>query len=353
LHLDGRTPDFLAAGQVAELMETFNRHFHFAPEKRRDFSIEFDPCRVETSDIEALAFMGFNRANLGVQDFDPAVQRAVTSIQGVEETLAVIESCRRNKFRSVIVNLIYGLPAQTPEIFGHTLDALVSARPDRVAIHAYARLPHMFRAEQQYPGSPLPSPEAKLGMLQLVFERLAAAGYHHLGMAHFALPGDELSLAQAGGSLRSNFMGYTTHDDTDLIGVGVGAISHVGDSFSQNQRNSRSWKAAIDSGRLPTWRGLRLDADDVLRSELIQQLMCNGAIDKSALEARFGISFDEYFSAELGRLPPLVADGLLEIEPKSIRASSRGRLLLRIIAACFDRYLHELPTEPVRCSTAI
>jgi oxygen-independent coproporphyrinogen-3 oxidase len=353
LHLGGGTPNFLAAGQLGELMETFQRHFHFAPPARRDFSIEIDPRCVGASDIEALAFMGFNRASLGVQDFDRAVQEAVNRIQSVEETLAVIEACRQHGFRSVNVDLIYGLPAQTPEGFGRTLDTVVAARPDRLAIYGYAHLPQMFKAQRQIRDELLPTPEDKLGLLQLAIERLTAAGYRYIGMDHFALPEDELSVAQEQGTLHRNFMGYTTHADTDLVGVGVSAISHVGDSYSQNPRDLPGWEAAIDAGRLPTWRGMLLDADDVLRADLIQQLMCHGRIDKRALEDRHGIDFDEYFAAERARLPALAADGLVEEDADCIRATSRGRLLLRIIAACFDRYLHEASDEPARFSKAI
>jgi oxygen-independent coproporphyrinogen-3 oxidase len=353
LHLGGGTPNFLAAGQLAELMETFAQHFHFAPEKRRDFSIELDPRSVGPADIDALAAMGFNRASLGVQDFDPAVQVAVNRVQSVEETLAVIDACRRNDFRSINVDLIYGLPAQTQAGFGRTLDTVMAARPDRLAIYGYAHLPQMFKAQRQIPEDSLPSPEAKLALLQLAIERLTAAGYRYIGMDHFALPGDELSLAQENGTLHRNFMGYTTHADTDLVGVGVSAISHVGDSFSQNPRDLPAWEAAVDAGRLPTWRGMVLEDDDVLRADLIQQLMCHGAIDKPALEARHEVDFDAYFATELARLPPLVADGLVESTPTTIRATSRGRLLLRIIAACFDRYLHAAPDAPVHHARAI
>jgi oxygen-independent coproporphyrinogen-3 oxidase len=297
--------------------------------------------------------MGFNRASLGVQDFDRAVQEAVNRIQSVEETLAVIEACRQHGFRSVNVDLIYGLPAQTPEGFGRTLDTVVAARPDRLAIYGYAHLPQMFKAQRQIRDELLPTPEDKLGLLQLAIERLTAAGYRYIGMDHFALPEDELSVAQEQGTLHRNFMGYTTHADTDLVGVGVSAISHVGDSYSQNPRDLPGWEAAIDAGRLPTWRGMLLDADDVLRADLIQQLMCHGRIDKRALEDRHGIDFDAYFAAERARLPDLAADGLVEEDADCIRATSRGRLLLRIIAACFDRYLHEASDEPARFSKAI
>src|SRR4249919_4027015 len=353
LHLGGGTPNFLDAGQLGELMDTFARHFHFGRESRRDFSIEIDPRCVNAGDVEALAFIGFNRASLGVQDFDPAVQKAVNRIQSVEETLAVIEACRRHGFRSVNVDLIYGLPAQTPEGFGRTLDTVVATRPDRLAIYGYAHMPHMFKAQRQIEDALLPSPEDKLALLQLAIERLTDAGYRYIGMDHFALPEDELSLAQENGTLHRNFMGYTTHAETDLVGFGVSAISHVGDSFSQNPRELPGWEAAIDAGKLPTWRGMLLVEDDVLRADLIQQLMCTGAIDIALLETRHGIDFRDYFADEIPRLLPLVEDGLIELAPTSIRATSRGRLLLRIIAACFDRYLHEAPAEPTRYSKAI
>jgi oxygen-independent coproporphyrinogen-3 oxidase len=220
-------------------------------------------------------------------------------------------------------------------------------------VYGYAHLPQMFKAQRQIPDALLPTPDAKLALLQLAIERLTAAGYRYIGMDHFALPEDALALAQASGTLHRNFMGYTTHADTDLVAFGVSAIGHVGDSYSQNPRDLPAWEAAIDAGHLPTWRGMRLDADDLLRADLIQQLMCHGAIDKAALEARHAICFDLYFEQELARLPPLVADDLVEVTPDAIRATSRGRLLLRIIAACFDRYLHEVPGAPVPCAKAI
>jgi oxygen-independent coproporphyrinogen-3 oxidase len=353
VHLGGGTPNFLGANQIGALMESLQTHFRFSESPERDFSIELDPRFMRASDIEALAFIGFNRASLGVQDFDPAVQKAVNRIQSVEETMAVIEACRRHGFRSVNVDLIYGLPLQTREGFSRTLDTVIQARPDRLAIYSYAHLPQLFRPQKQIDPSQLPSPEDKLGLLQLAIEKLSAAGYAYIGMDHFALPGDDLALAQARGGLHRNFMGYTTHAECDLIGVGVSAISHVGDCFAQNPRDLPSWEAAIDAGRLPTWRGLQLEEDDVLRADLIQQLMCQGEVDVRELEDRHGIDFATYFATELDRLPPLEADGLVERVDGRIRATSRGRLLLRIIAACFDRYLHQAQAEPARFSKAI
>ena len=353
LHLGGGTPNFMSSDQLGELLDSLNQHFHFASSKHRDFSIELDPRCVDANYIEALAFMGFNRASLGVQDFDPKVQAAVNRIQTVAETMAVVDACRRNGFRSVNIDLIYGLPGQNHEGFGRTLDTVVTARPDRLAIYSYAHLPQMFRPQRQIDESLLPSPEDKLGLLQLAIEKLTDAGYRYIGMDHFALPDDELSIAQEHGGLHRNFMGYTTHAESDLIGFGVSAISHIGDSYSQNPRDLPSWEMAIDAGRLPVWRGMQLDADDVLRADLIQQLMCQGVIDIPGLEARHGIHFLAYFEPDLIRLSDLAADGLVTVTETEIRATSRGRLLLRIIAACFDKYLHQSQAEPVRFSKAI
>ncbi|MEO6102076.1 MAG: oxygen-independent coproporphyrinogen III oxidase, partial [Pseudoxanthomonas sp.] len=345
--------NFLGAGQLGELMESFNRHFHFSSVKDRDFSIELDPRYVDANGIEALAYLGFNRASLGVQDFDPVVQQAVNRVQSVAETLAVVDACRKHGFRSVNIDLIYGLPAQNPVGFGRTLDTVLQARPDRLAIYGYAHMPQLFRAQKQIDQAQLPSPADKLALLQLAIDKLTDAGYRYIGMDHFALPGDELSIAQGNGSLHRNFMGYTTHADSDLIGFGVSSISHIGDTYSQNPRDLPAWDAVIDAGHLPVWRGLQLDADDILRADLIQQLMCQGRVDIARLEQRHDIKFQAYFAADLARLAPLIADGLVTSSAVQILATSRGRLLLRIIAACFDRYLHQTHEGPARFSSAI
>ena len=353
VHLGGGTPNFLTPTQIGEFLESLATHFRLSTSPTRDFSIELDPRFVNPGDIEALAFMGFNRASLGVQDFDREVQVAVNRIQSVEETRQVVDDCRKHGFRSVNIDLIYGLPKQTLEGFGRTLDTVMLIRPDRLAIYGYAHLPELFRPQKQIADADLPSPEAKLALLQLAIAKLSAAGYVHIGMDHFALPDDDLAIARAQGGLHRNFMGYTTHGDCDLVGLGVSAISHVGDTFSQNPRDLPSWEIAIDGGKLPTWRGLRLDADDVLRADLIQQLMCRAEIDIVALEDRHGIDFAATFADDLVRLQPLVADGLVQAGPHRITATSRGRLLLRIIAACFDRYLHMPAAAPARFSKAI
>lgn len=345
LHFGGGTPNFLSPAQLGEVVETLRSHFRFSDSAERDISIELDPRFVSPEDIAALGAIGFNRASFGVQDFDPEVQAAVNRIQSVEETRAVVDACRAHGFRSINIDLIYGLPKQTREGFARTLDTIAAMRPDRVAVYGYAHLPELFKPQRQIVAADLPDAETRLALLQLAIERLTAAGYVYIGMDHFALPDDELALAQARGGLHRNFMGYTTHADSDLVGLGVSAISHIGDSFSQNPRDLPSWQAALDDGRLPVFRGMRMDEDDQLRADLIQHLMCQGEIPVAALERRYGIAFAEYFASALAKLQPLVADGLVCVEASRIAATSRGRMLLRNIAMCFDRYLDQPVTD--------
>ena len=345
LHFGGGTPNFLAPAQLREVVDTLRSQFRFSDSATRDISIELDPRFVDAADIAQLADIGFDRASFGVQDFDPAVQHAVNRIQSVEETRAVVDACRANGFRSVNVDLIYGLPRQSAAGFARTLDIVNDMRPDRVAVYSYAHLPDLFKAQRQIDAADLPDPAAKLGLLQLAIERLGAAGYEYIGMDHFALPDDELSIARRRGGLHRNFMGYTTHADSDLVGLGVSAISHIGDTYSQNPRDVAAWQVALDQGKLPVFRGMRLDADDVLRADLIQSLMCRGEIPVTALERRHAIDFPEYFADALDRLQPLAEDGLVRFEDTRIEVTSRGRLLLRNIAMCFDRYLDHAPTD--------
>lgn len=352
IHFGGGTPNFLSPVELREVVDTLRHHFHFAARRDRELSIELDPRSLSPSDVAEYATIGFDRASLGVQDFDPAVQVAVNRVQTVEETLAIIEACRRYGFRSVNVDLIYGLPKQTPEGFAKTLDIVIAARPDRLAIYSYAHLPEYFKPQQRIDAAHLPTPDGKIALLQLAIGKLAAAGYVYVGMDHFALPDDELALAQANGTLHRNFMGYTTHADSDLVGVGVSAISHVGATFSQNPRDLPTWQAAIDQGRLPVFRGMHMDDDDQLRADLIQHLMCQAEVPVSALERRYAIDFATYFQDALVRLQPMIDDGLVRIEDDCIRATSQGRLLLRNIAMCFDRYFDN-PGVPIRFSRAI
>jgi oxygen-independent coproporphyrinogen-3 oxidase len=345
LHFGGGTPNFLSAAQLADVVTSIRGQFRFADADDCDISIELDPRYCDAQDMPVLAAAGFNRASLGVQDFDPAVQHAVNRVQSVEETRAIVDACRAAGMRSVNIDLIYGLPGQSLEGFGRSLDIVTAIHPDRLAVYSYAHLPQLFKPQKQIDETLLLDGEAKLALLQLAVEKLSAAGYVYIGMDHFALPGDELAIAKSRGDLHRNFMGYTTHADSDLVGLGVSAISHIANTYSQNPRDLPSWEAAIDAGRLPVFRGMVLDEDDELRADLIQSLMCQGEIRVKDLQDRYAIGFAEYFSQELIRLQPLVEDGLVTMSPDAIRATPRGQLLLRNIAMCFDRYLDQPVTD--------
>jgi oxygen-independent coproporphyrinogen-3 oxidase len=340
IHLGGGTPNFLRSDQLAQLLSGLSECFQLSTAEDRDFSIELDPRHVQPQDLNALADMGFNRVSFGIQDFDPAVQLEINRVQSSEDCLNLIASCRPAGLASVNVDLVYGLPRQTLAGFERTLEQIIKVRPHRLAIYAYAHMPNLFKAQKQIDATTLPTGAAKLALLELAIARLTAAGYCYIGMDHFALPDDPLAIALQRGDLHRNFMGYSTLGDCDLLGLGVSSISQVGDCYSQNPRELRGWESSVDEGRLPAWRGLRLDGDDCLRAELIQQLMCTGSIDEAHIEDRYCIDFNAYFSKEMGRLQPLIADGLVEVHGAHIRATARGRLLLRPIAACFDRYLH-------------
>jgi len=340
LHLGGGTPNFLGQNTLTRLIDRVRRTFRLSEAAARDFSIELDPRSVPEGYVAALARLGFNRVSLGVQDFEPDVQRAVNRIQSVDETLDLIDTCRDNGFHSLNVDLIYGLPRQTLEGFRRTLRTVISARPDRLAVYGYAHLPELFKAQRHIATAALPHPDARLDLLRLAIEELTASGYRYVGMDHFALPDDDLVRAQEAGELLRNFMGYTTHANCDLIGVGASAISHIGDNFSQNLRDLKAWEAALDDGRLPVWRGLALSPDDRVRGAVIGGLMCQGLIEVATIERRYRIEFADYFKDALERLQPHLDDGLVCIEDGRIAATPSGRPLLRSIAMCFDGYLN-------------
>ncbi|QNM95123.1 oxygen-independent coproporphyrinogen III oxidase [Chitinimonas koreensis] len=348
MHFGGGTPTFLSDAQLARLIGTLRRHFDFAPAAEGEYSIEIDPRKVGPATVARLAELGFNRMSLGVQDFDPAVQRAVNRIQSEEETLAVIEAARAHGFRSISIDLIYGLPLQTQAGFGATLDKVIAARPDRLSVYHYAHLPHLFKTQRQIDEAELPSPSAKLDLLGLAIARLTAAGYVYIGMDHFALPGDELAVAQRAGTLQRNFQGYSTRDDIDLLALGVSGIGKIGASYSQNVRGTDDYYALLDAGRLPLLRGIGLSRDDALRRGLIRELMCQFELDLGRIETQWGIRFADYFAAELERLAQLAADGLIELDPAGgrLRVLPRGRLLVRNVAMAFDRYLQQ--GQPLR-----
>jgi oxygen-independent coproporphyrinogen-3 oxidase len=339
LHFGGGTPNFLTPEQLNEVVALLRNQFNFSNASDRDISIELDPRFVKPDDIFKLAKAGFNRASLGVQDFDLAVQEAVNRVQSIEETRAIVDACRASGFESVNLDLIYGLPNQTVESFRKTLDEVLAIRPHRLAVYGYAHMPHLFKPQKQLDASLLPTAHTRLELLRCAIETLTAAGYVYIGMDHFALPGDSLAKAREAGTLHRNFMGYTTHANTDLIGFGVSAISKIGGTFSQNPRDLNDWELALDEDRLPVFRGMNLDKDDELRADLIQNLMCQGEVSLDALSKRHNIDAQRYFADELAQMAAFEADGLLHRDESGIHVTLKGRFFLRNIAMCFDRYL--------------
>jgi oxygen-independent coproporphyrinogen-3 oxidase len=339
LHWGGGTPTFLTPQEMTTLMAMLRDAFVFDSEP--EISIEIDPRKASEATVAHLAALGFNRISVGVQDFDPTVQRAVNRIQSEQETRTVIDAARTHGFASVNVDLIYGLPRQTRAGFAATLEKVVAASPDRIALYSYAHVPHLFKPQRSIDEATLPRAEEKLSILELAIGTLTGAGYVYIGMDHFAKPGDELAVAQRRGELQRNFQGYSTHADCDLLSFGTSAIGKIGRSYSQNVRTLDEYYARLDANMLPIMRGATLDVDDVVRRDVIQRLMCDFALDCAAIESAHGIRFSEYFGAEHEALEGLAADGLVELAQDAIRVTPRGRLLVRTVAMVFDRYLRE------------
>jgi oxygen-independent coproporphyrinogen-3 oxidase len=339
LHFGGGTPTFYDDTELHELVAQLGRYFNLSSAKEREFSIEIDPRTVDEGRLEKLAETGFNRLSFGVQDFDPAVQKAVNRVQDKEHTLGLVDAARTHGFNSVSIDLIYGLPLQTPASFAETLDAVVEARPDRLAVYAYAHLPEKFRAQKMLKTENLPDSATRLKLMQLTIEKLTTSGYEYIGMDHFALPDDELVKARKKGHLQRNFQGYSIHGNCDLVGLGASAISKVGYSYSQNLTDLRQWQASVDSGVLPVWRGISLNRDDLIRRTVIESIMCHGNLNWDELESRFSIDYPEYFAREMRTLNDLERDGLITQSDIGIAATPMGMVLLRVIAMVFDKYL--------------
>lgn len=338
LHLGGGTPTFLEAPGLERLMAAIDRHFRLAASADREFSIEIDPREVEPAMLRLLRDAGFDRASIGVQDFNAEVQRAVNRIQPPGQTLEVIAQARQAGFTSISVDLIYGLPQQTPATFAETIEQIIACRPERISVYNYAHLPQRFRAQRLIKTADLPAPADKLQMLEQTITQLEAAGYRYIGMDHFALPDSDLARALDAGSLHRNFQGYATHGGCDLIGVGVSAIGSVADCYHQNTRILRDYYRTLDAGELPVVRGLVPSTDDRIRRAVIQEILCRGQLYYEVIENRFDIRFEDYFAAELDALATLEADGLVDRGADRIDIRPRGRLLLRNIAVVFDAY---------------
>jgi oxygen-independent coproporphyrinogen-3 oxidase len=337
LHCGGGTPTYLEAGDLRRLMEMLRGSFTFAA--RGECSVEIDPRSAPPEKVRELGRLGFNRVSVGVQDFDPQVQAAVNREQSFEITRASIEAARESGFRSVNVDLIYGLPRQTAASFSVTLDRVLELQPDRIALYHYAHLPERFKPQRRIDAVALPSPQEKLVIMIEAIRRLCAAGYDYIGMDHFAKGDDDLARAQRQGRLHRNFQGYSTRPDTDLVGLGVSAISKVGPTYAQNARTLEEYYEALGEGHLPVQRGIQLGADDLARRAVIMALMCHFEVSKEAIETSHLLKFDEYFAQELSELKIFEAAGLVECCKEWITVTPKGRLLVRALAMVFDRYL--------------
>jgi len=339
LHLGGGTPTYFGNAELEVLMDALRARFSFS--ERGEFSIEVDPRTAPPDKIAALGALGFNRLSIGVQDFDADVQRAVNREQSFEITRQCVEAARAAGFHSINLDLIYGLPRQTPGSFAVTLDRVLELDPDRVALYHYAHLPERFKPQRRIDAAALPSPQDKLVIMLDAIRRLCGAGYEYIGMDHFAKTGDELARAQRQGRLHRNFQGYSTRPDHDLIGMGVSAISKVGPTYAQNVRTLDEYYECLRDRNLPIQRGVQLNADDLARRAVIMALMCHFEVAKESIASAHLIDFDSYFATELAELAPLQEAGLVECSKEWISVTPKGRLLVRALAMVFDRYLRE------------
>ena len=337
LHLGGGTPTFLSDDELRELMHMLKRNFNFVP--GGEYSVEVDPRTVDEKRLAVLAELGFNRLSFGVQDFDPAVQKAVHRIQPVEQVFALVEASRKLGFESVNVDLIYGLPQQTPESFDRTLAQVNELRPDRIALYAYAHLPERFKPQRRIHAVELPSGGAKVSMLARSIEAFEQGGYVYVGMDHFALPNDALAVAKRQGRLHRNFQGYSTQPDCDLIALGVSAIGRVGSTYSQNAKTMDEYCDLLDQGHLPVVRGLALTRDDIIRRNVIMAIMCQGSLQFESINASCLIDFKQYFANELAQLKAMQDQGLVEVTEQGIQVTPMGWFFVRGVAMVFDRYL--------------
>lgn len=337
MHWGGGTPTYLDKAQVSHLVGLLKKHFNFADGV--EMSIEVDPREIELDMIDHLRHEGFNRLSMGVQDFNKEVQVLVNREQDEDFIFALIKRAKEMGFTSTSIDLIYGLPKQTPESFAFTLKKVAELSPDRLSVFNYAHLPNLFAAQRKIKDADLPSAEQKLDILQDTIATLTRDGYQFIGMDHFARPEDELAVAQREGILHRNFQGYTTQGDCDLLGLGVSAISMLGDNYAQNQKDLKTYYAQVEEQGHALWRGLALTDDDCLRRDVIKTLICNFQLSFAQIEELYPIDFKSYFKEDLELLKPMAEDGLVEITDKGIKVTPQGRLLIRNICMCFDVYL--------------
>lgn len=342
LHFGGGTPTFLNTEQLNHIFTTIRKYFTFTT--NGEYSIEIDPRNVSAQTVAFLGELGFNRMSVGIQDFNPIVQKAVNRIQSEAETRTVIEAARDNGFHSISVDLIYGLPHQSESSMQETLQHIVDLQPDRIAMYHYAHLPHLFKPQRRIDTAAVPDSATKLDILQNTIHYLLENGYIFIGMDHFAKPEDELAIALAENRLQRNFQGYSTHADCDLIAIGVSSIGKIADIYSQNEKELNAYYQALDENRLPVLRGYQLNADDLLRRRVIQDLMCHFELNYLDYTAILPQPFQHYFAAEMTDLEQLAQLGLVELGPDKLHVTPKGRLLIRNIAMIFDYYLRQKRT---------
>lgn len=339
LHLGGGTPTFLTAEQMTRLIDALEQHFDFTHTAQR--GIEIDPRSLANGMLESLKALGFNRVSFGVQDFNDQVQAAVNRPQQIDEVLTVLQQARALGFKSINMDMIYGLPHQTPETYQATIEQLIELAPDRVSLFNYAHLPDRFAAQRKLKEHDMPTPEQKLAIFKATLERMTQAGYQYIGMDHFAKQDDELAIAQREGQLHRNFQGYTTHGNCDLLGLGVSSISQIGDAILQNEKDLKPYYQAVLERKNAISKGIALHQDDLIRAAVIKQLICHFDLDKTAINAQFNINFDDYFAQALHALTPLETDGLVINDQNAITVTAKGTLFIRIICMCFDAYLQQ------------
>lgn len=339
LHWGGGTPTYLNKDQISRLMQLLRGNFDFRADA--EISIEVDPREIELDVLDHLRDAGFNRLSMGVQDFNKDVQRLVNREQDEAFIFALLNHARDIGFTSTNIDLIYGLPKQTPESFAFTLKRVAELNPDRLSVFNYAHMPTLFAAQRKIKDQDLPSAQQKLDILQETITSLTEAGYQFIGMDHFARPGDELAIAQREGVLHRNFQGYTTQGDSDLLGLGVSAISMIGDCYAQNQKELKRYYQQVDESGNALWRGIVLSQDDCIRRDVIKALICNFRLEFAAVEKQWALDFGQYFAEDLKLLAPLAKDGLVDVTEQGIQVTAKGRLLIRNICMCFDTYLRQ------------
>lgn len=343
MHWGGGTPTFLTNEEIARLMASLKQHFHFADDA--ELSIEIDPREITPDTIDHLANLGFNRLSMGIQDFNHEIQNLINREQDENLIRQLIKQARKNHFASISLDLIYGLPKQTVASFTETLNKVIDISPDRLSVFNYAHLPSRFAAQRKIKDHDLPNASEKLQILQTSIEKLTQSGYQFIGMDHFAKPSDELAIAQQQNKLHRNFQGYTTQGEADLLGLGVSAISMLGDSYAQNQKDLKIYQNQIATKGNGLWKGFNLSLDDKIRRDVIKQLICHFYLDKTTIEQQYHIVFDDYFAQDLALLKPLESDGLVTIRQHVIKVQPKGHLLIRNICMCFDTYMRRMARQ--------